>query len=867
MPRPNIDKDRIPSRDSNKSNKGSSDKSNVKPYEIDKSKLKGISTAIGARMNANDDITTLFPDNEISEHIIISSILVPKDMMNVKLLLDNKTKFIPKDICTMISNEIQEPMEDKYDIAKEQTQIIRKAYIREGAFIRLTLPEKLLEDLVVSKDVMVGSEDGTPSKIADYVKVTDVTKRLRFLGTAGPTVTVAHEDGNVDVTLSEVEDGVNITDNISQLTKSQWIKNNVDDIIRYSMGREDANQLVKNMDGLTARKEQAIPVRTLDVKHNATTGDIGSPLRFNFPTEAMIPIYMPGDCTKHVGYFGILDVNGAPIERSKDDVTDLDAEETPGAKLNKEIALLKKTRQSLTGMVNKEPTLSNMNELYSKVIDAKLRSRLKSGLFGDLATFNRDDGLYYDIFKRAMASTQTTIVFIPSEYVTYYAFDYRNNGTGRSLLEKAALLYSIRGALFFSRISAEIDNNIPVTKITANIPDDDPAPDKTRAMIVAESQNRKANKLPFGRLKAVEFAEWAQKYGYIYNISSPEFRDLTIEVEKEIGSKPVPDGELELQIRDHVNLLHGITPEMIDGATGAEFATTYVFNNIMLAKRAMLLQDILTPHITKDYASVLRYDAEMRHYAAAVIKSELSTIVKHFKKQIDDELFKTFDKASDEDKIEYLLNAYISGLVITLPRPVIMNNEKLQEEYESYTSKLEDVLDRTLSEDAYSSDVIGEAAEYVAPFKSMAQAILTKNWCKANNYLPDAIELISRDYNDVLSVPLLEELISSSGDMTQALLSFAKGNLKRSNKTNDTFSKYLDGDFGEDKAETPVADDTTETPVEGDGGGEVTPDDTTETPAEGDGGGEVTPDDTTETPVEGDGGTPGDDGGEPDWDV
>lgn len=88
-----------------------------------------------------------------------------------------------------------------------------------------------------------------------------------------------------------------------------------------------------------------------------------------------------------------------------------------------------------------------MEEIYSHIITAKIKKRLSGGLLGDLAAIEEDNTDVYRVMMTRMLKKQKTKLLLPSELVSYYAFKYRENGTGESLLETITVLSSIRAIL------------------------------------------------------------------------------------------------------------------------------------------------------------------------------------------------------------------------------------------------------------------------------------------------------------------------------------------------------------------------------------------------------------------------------------
>src|SRR5699024_7718106 len=64
------------------------------------------------------------------------------------------------------------------------------------------------------------------------------------------------------------------------------------------------------------------------------------------------------------------------------------------------------------------------------------------------------------MFYRLLEQKRTSLLFVPENLITYVAFDYRSDGSGKSLLESMEFMLSLRVTLYVANIMAMMRNAI-----------------------------------------------------------------------------------------------------------------------------------------------------------------------------------------------------------------------------------------------------------------------------------------------------------------------------------------------------------------------------------------------------------------------
>src|SRR5690606_15528925 len=134
-------------------------------------------------------------------------------------------------------------------------------------------------------------------------------------------------------------------------------------------------------------------------------------------------------------------------------------------------------------------------------------------LYGREVKLGNQNDIYFLMFTRALRNQKTSILYIPKEMMTYFSFFHDEYGVGKSLLDNLATLCSLRAILLFARVMAQAKNSINVTKVIADLPPNDPDPEKTAALVMDAVFKTRQNYLPLGLNNPADLVQWIQRAG------------------------------------------------------------------------------------------------------------------------------------------------------------------------------------------------------------------------------------------------------------------------------------------------------------------------------------------------------------------
>lgn len=384
-----------------------------------------ISRSIMARMEDNQNTMQLFPDIELAEQIVISSILAPKDMGSSELIYKLTDNRFPAVLTNELLGVLKEHISKNYKLREQCSDILSDAMFKKGSHVKAILPESAVDELINSNSV-VATENIFPSDIfADRTGSSltsmnllgspvpkDTTERrnpkyvLESIVNAGAGVSpsIYNEDESVRKALEglvEVTDNYNLlkfqklVDAISVSSVRKAVGTRLDkasmtfatESYKFFEGKKAEGKMTEEqMKQLLYRNSvsQYKPFLTIPSKDNLRRKSVGRPMVIDIPSEAAVPIHVPGSPEKHIGYMVPVDADGNFITLGSafDNAAGM-AGMMSSDKSNSSLGslLTEKARKNLAAQ-NEQPTIENATEIYADIIEKDFLQRLANGKYG-----------------------------------------------------------------------------------------------------------------------------------------------------------------------------------------------------------------------------------------------------------------------------------------------------------------------------------------------------------------------------------------------------------------------------------------------------------------------------------------------------
>lgn len=792
---------------------------------INRSLLENIYHKIKSVKQNNKNIIKLFPDIELAIQILVSSILSPKKMTDIQLNYKLDKNF---DINTVavanIIEKVKTYINDEYELEEKLPEILREALFNSGAYALAVIPESSVDE-IINTDLLPSYSTEDFKQRADII-ISNLVKPINILNIGDrvvPLETTGKPSADNLIKHMASEAYVNITDNIGILRFSK---------IREKINKSLVNNAIKRNTAISTESREKLDymdifrqkssisqikdIEFVKTKTETKRKSVGKPMVIKIPTEAVIPIFIPGDETEHIGYFILLDETGKPLntEIKDTDMSQLNSvinQSSQGSQLTP----VQKAYNSLVGDNTTNVDINQLFNLYKDVLERQIYQSVKNSLYGSNIEIANKNDIYFLMFTRALGEQRTSVLYVPKEMLVYFAFYYNELGLGKSLLENLSVLCSLRAILLFSKVMAYAKQSIDVTKVNIALDPNDPDPEKTIEQVQDSVLKLRQNYFPLGINNPVDLVNWIQRAGLQFSYSNnPLLPNIQIDFENANIQHTVPSSELEEDLRKQTILALGLTPETIDSGFTPEFATTVVNNNILLSKRVSIYQKSTMKHLSAFLSAIIYNDEDLR----TELRKEILENIDALNDQLSDDEKQLLTKSKDEF-IEYFLNKFGESLYIELPKPENTNLTNLSAEYDIYKDNLEKVLDSVLSSEIFTENIAGELSQHIDTIKNVYKHHLLRTWMANNNFYPEALEFGKQnnenDDADKLIEIIQEHLVGTSRNSDKLL------NLLQTYK--DALNKDLEKISGDGASSSSFSgsstDDNGDENSEGGGGG------------------------------------------------
>lgn len=862
------------------------DKKKDNHITADMSYVKAISDDTALSVAEAASMIDALPDLELSKLIIVSSILSPNDMISNKLIYGCSTGMF-KDVTPRLVEVIENHFNDTYKIKKYLPDMIGKAIFTDGSYPLVVLPESSIDNLIntnleitaesYNKGTMHAHESlgilGNPTTKIN--SVTTPSKGRTVTRPSAPARTASlsfesltnkgHSSSGFISAVGNESFMTTITDNPSVLR----IPRLVDKIRHQSVISKYAAYAVSNETfGSTIRKVVSETTLKTDVPgniypnrkltHEPTIAmvdpnslereSVGHPVVLTPPSEAVIPVYEPGDPSHHVGYFIVLDETGNPVGASahQDQFKSMSNYTTSSTESSTNVAgTLTSQYNNMAGITStiSQGAVDNSAfdpiksaELYGSIIENELIERLENGTYSEKLTVAKATEIYRMMFTRACMSMKTQLVYVPAEFVTYLAYDYKRNGVGRSLLERTKAIGSLRMINMMAKAMASIKSSINLRKLNIVVDADDPNPLKTVEQRIHDFMIATKAEFPIGQMNFADISESLQKAGVSVHVTGSErLPESSMDVDYRTNAVQGPNEDYDNMLQKQQIMGFGIPPDAVNSATDMQFATAIVTYNFLSAKINLMRQETTCEAIA-DF---------MRKYAS-------------FSKPLLDTLERVIDENrelinANEMLAQYhsraLAKVFIQHIDISLPEADMTKLDAELEAFDKYEAGLDKVLEAFVSEDMFSEEIVGaKVAEKMRGIRPVIKNYFLRQYLTKNNIMPELFELIATGENEATDFDMFEQFEGYMDSILPTFRKFILRMLKAGSRSDAVINvgeeliATLDKLSGRDEINGALGSDVsnTDTPADdgdGDDDNEVDPfaDDDDDSDGEGDG--------------------------------
>ena len=492
------------------------------------------------------------------------------------------------------------------------------------------------------------------------------------------------------------------------------------------------------------------PVAALKTNVQLKRNSIGEAMIRIFDSSCFMPVSEHGDPSKKMGGYVLLDENGYPLTSTSSEAHEImDLSNYAGGNGNFVSSMNDRSNQMLNGKSCDGLTGHMLRQFFTRTMaemtEKDVIDRVKNGQYTSGAQIGSNDDFYWLMMTRMLKGSRTQMLWIPAEFLVYFAMDYDELGFGKSLLDDIRNITSMRIMLLVSGIAASLKNSIGRTKVTIKLEEHDPDANKTLEDIQDEILKSRMNPIPFGVNNVADISKYLQRSCYEFEISgSTAVPDMQVSFDQYQSQYPKPDQELQDQLKD-LSIQHfGLTRDMIDAGDSVDFAIQAATNNMLTMKRIMRLQRKIAPHGSQ-YVRKISANSEsqltaMRELLYKNFESfQVEKLRKYFSVK-DDSLFK--DEDFKKLIVEQCVNTFINNLYIELPSPSSTTLATQKEAFSEYAEFVKEALEYIFNESFFDTSLQGEGlADHVEMIKNIYLSHYMREYMSKNSVLPELSEI------------------------------------------------------------------------------------------------------------------------------
>jgi hypothetical protein len=780
-----------------------SEAGNREPVAPNAQMFKNTSEHIAQNVSDARTVLQILPDMELAAQILVSSIISPKDMMTTELTYTLADGLISPDVSAAMITLIKAYFETDYKIKPLLPKMLRDMLFETGSYPIAVIPENSIDELIN------GSHRITFEGLSDTLNKDGSIKPLGLLGPAiknQPSIVRSSggfsmealdnftPDKGIDckVTLESiftkpVDTFLTVTDNhnllkipqINQKIREQRIKGVIGSKAMESIATTPSKHKLndREMTSLVYKERQFNykPISVLKTQEQLNRRTVGNPLVLHLPSESVIPVYVPGCVEEQVGFFVLIDADGNPVSKA----ADADYYQQLSSRLNSNgsfpSAMLTQVKSQMNGFnSNNVEHMNYATRAYGDMVEQDLLARLRNGVYGNGVALANNTEIYRLMFARALAKQHTQLLFIPVELMTYFAFKHTAEGIGQSLLEDMKILNSLRSMLLFANVMASLKNSIGRTEVKIKLDDSDPNPQKTIEATIHEITRSRQQYFPLGMNSPTDLTDWLQRSGFEFTFEGhPGLPDVSVDFGEKASNYNKPDTELEESLRKRAIMATGLSPETVDATFQAEFATSIVTNNILLAKRVIQMQEQFTPQLANHLRKCVMNSEQLVDGLRKILVDNFDKLGMELKPD-GTKVEATKDQSEGEKKniVNGFLNEFIMNFEVTLPLPNSVTLETQMAAMETYTKALDASLEAWISEKFFTTDTGGQVANQVATIKEVLKAYYLRKWMTENGVMPELNSLTTVGEDGAPAVDVYKVQEAHIEGLTKALSRF-----------------------------------------------------------------------------------------------
>lgn len=648
--------------------------------------IQSVSSNIASKIEDTSEMMVMLPELRKARRVLIPSIMSPTDMHGSNLIVNVDVPGLEdSDIANKIQALVSTYINTDLKLGKSISDWIGDALFKTGATPVMVVPKSIMsiigDNQEVSEEHLTQYGKDSISKPNTsllllqpdaYVSSTELTKSTEALFASHEAVfsTGKQKKKPAKDTINKYTQKVtkNLKDNLV-VSADFTMMIQPDETKRKSDKLEDSivNILTKTSSG-----------NILSMSSNKLADADNEPNIIKLPTTSCIPIIIPGVESEHLGYFVALDEHGTPlhIKSRKENNQLLESE-------NDFISTMTvlKNNTSKSSIDASRQLADAMFELSIKEVLEKAVNNI--GLAGvDLPDKNK---LFSAIFSRIMAGKKVNMIFVPRSMLAYYAFDFREDGTGKPVVEDISFIVAMRTSFLLARVLSTINNAIDQKKISFSM-EDQLSSNVDQIMAAMNDAFLEKYMYRFDHNPMEATRNLVSRSLSIQPSDMAGVHNLNIDTSTEQRQASIPDDALEERLTKMAIMCTDVPPSVLDEVGENEFSRSIAASHIMFSNAIRDYQDQVSTITNILVRALLRYSTTLR--------AQIDALIKDVKIEKDD----------NENEVNDFLEYVISKITITLPPPNVAPDKSKFEEMSTIVDAVESVFDKLFAEELVAID-------------------------------------------------------------------------------------------------------------------------------------------------------------------
>lgn len=710
--------------------------------------LKALAAPNEAKYHTNLQTRDLTSEIDLAEHLIINSTISPSDMdTSVIPCVVDDTDLSPN-AEKELSNIATEFYNEEIKLAKLTFTALKDALFGPGSAAYLVLPQenirigtKLVKasdegidyrsltrgdesgllQIPIFEDISVGNESANfkNSKVLTQFQELQTTAKIESLFDIDKD---PRFQDILDSCASEVSDvlyaafpkigneAATIAKDISTAVSKEIVKNKSSVKITYDPTVLDrANR--GNDDAGTKLLKSVLPnIQTLGgntvfwLSDKYQEGD--NPAIIKIPAHAVVPVVTTNDPSNMIGAFILTDKWATPIGQSTGANHDHGTSATQ---------LTENQFQAMFGPQSQNKKVTSNNNIaynakkkftslvFGKTIKMMLENKLQSYGYGSVS-IGQHMTMTDCIFQHILDKEKIGMVFVPAHLLVYFAYDYNDDGTGKSMIDKIYNLAALRNNLTVAGVLGAMSNSIDTKTISVDMSNTDNPINVEQLLDTLNTA-----------IHTKEHVAWTNDLNTInsqivqrstrFQLKGIQDVPAVLEYEKDHGSKNVvlPDDNLRQELSRAILQKLNIPLNAAEMMSDNSFATSIVTNHMFFRNANRNRQEATDAHLTKLIRLVALYSAPLQERFKEVIAKDLNITEDDDKidapkegvevKTKKGKKEKIAERTVNNDPVETNLQKVIMRLRTALPAANLVRDKAQFEQIEETAEMVEKVMD------------------------------------------------------------------------------------------------------------------------------------------------------------------------------